>query len=1164
MKRKKSISLSLDTETIGYEFFDHATVERGRAYAREQRIEVQDVERGGGEVAVYGTCRGSSKTPYSVSVLLYEEDDGALIFADASCTCPVGVDCKHAFALLETFSEMLDGVPDAGRGRGRGRRGTKPEPVAAQETPGVIGEHALRWLHLMENHEVQGVSDDLLEQDRLVYVLCYTPSPVLRVGKSRPLKRGGLSKPTRFSPSRDDVSPYGRRKWVSDADITPLSLYLSVAQSQGLDHYYYGAPDGVTVQGEMGALLLMSAARTGRLFLEGNMLAPVTAGEPRPLGFKWLSDEEGMQHCLFDLPSHVRVLPTLPPLYHDGQTHATGELHSPLPESLFRAMVLAPPLNPVEASLARERLQALLPKVKARRDGGAGQVVAAKAGADEGSGADSVPLLPLPGSELEVLDVVSPPRATLRLGMGRFRHHALNSLEDAHPVAELHLHYEAEGAHLVASAEAPGLMNVRHQGESRLVRRDVDTEQALWRRLQAVGLESYRQRMPSYERIDSCEDCLLASPLDARGWMPLLEHGLPELEAVGIGIEYAEDFPFHFIQPEDWFVDVEEENEGGEWFKLDLGVIVDGERISLVAPLIGLLREQPDLLRKLDTLADEEQLPLRLDRKRLLSVPVPRLRNWLKPLLEFLDEGRPRLSRLHAASLAALDEQPTRWLGGEALRELGQKLRNFGGVTPVAPAPTFNATLRGYQQQGLNWLQFLREYGFAGVLADDMGLGKTVQTLAHVQLEKAQGRADRPSLVIAPTSLLPNWANEARQFAPDLKVLTLHGPNRAELFEQMAGADLILSTYPLLVRDQKALLACQYHMLVLDEAQFIKNPKAQSHRVARQIEARHRLSLTGTPLENHLGELWAQFDFLMPGLLGQAKRFNELFRTPIEKQGDSEARIRLGSRVAPFMLRRTKEQVLEELPPCTEIVRWVELEGAQRDLYESLRVVFDKKLREALKLQGVGRSQIMILDALLKLRQACCDPRLVKLDSARKLAAAGRAASAKLVELMNLIDELVDEGRRILLFSQFTSMLGLIEAELKQRKLGYAKLTGQTRDRDTPVRAFQNGEVPIFLISLKAGGTGLNLTAADTVIHYDPWWNPAAEAQATARAHRMGQDKPVFVYKLLGRGTVEEKILELQSRKRGLADQLLGGGKDDGKGHLLTAEDLDVLFQPLG
>jgi SNF2 family DNA or RNA helicase len=422
-----------------------------------------------------------------------------------------------------------------------------------------------------------------------------------------------------------------------------------------------------------------------------------------------------------------------------------------------------------------------------------------------------------------------------------------------------------------------------------------------------------------------------------------------------------------------------------------------------------------------------------------------------------------------------------------------------------------------------------------------MGLGKTVQTLAHLHLEKASGRADRPSLVVATTSLMANWRDEAAQFAPELKVLILHGKDRADLFAGIAGADLVLTTYPLLVRDRETLLAQQLAPAGDGRGAVHQESQGAIAPGGAPLKARHRLSLTGTPLENHLGELWAQFDFLLPGLLGNGKRFVQVYRTPIEKLGDEDMRSQLAERVRPFLLRRTKEQVLKDLPPRTEMVRWVEIEGGQRDLYESLRVAFDRKLRVALTEQGVGRSQIMIFDALLKLRQICCDPRLVKLPAAEALVKKGHAHSAKLATLMEMLVELLDEGRKVLLFSQFTSMLGLIEVELEKRGIPYARLTGQTRDRETPIADFQQGRVPLFLISLKAGGTGLNLTAADTVIHYDPWWNPAVEEQATARAHRIGQDKPVFVYKLMTQGTVEEKILALQDRKRGLADQLMRG-----------------------
>ena len=514
------------------------------------------------------------------------------------------------------------------------------------------------------------------------------------------------------------------------------------------------------------------------------------------------------------------------------------------------------------------------------------------------------------------------------------------------------------------------------------------------------------------------------------------------------------------------------------------------------------------------------------------------------------------MSRYAAGTLADLPIPPDQWRGGETLRAFGANLRNFQGLTITPPAPGFKAVLRDYQQQGLNWLQFLAEFGLGGILADDMGLGKTVQTLAHLHREKATGRARAPSLVICPTSVAPNWAAEAARFAPGLRVLMFTGKERVQRITEIALADLVITTYALLPRDHDALTRQNWHAVVHDEAQFVKNPHAKAHQIAAQLLSTHRLSLTGTPLENHLGELWAQFNLLLPGLLGKRETFSRRFRTPIEKHGDLETRESLARRVRPFMLRRTRDQVLNELPPRTEVVRWIELEGAQRDLYEGQRAVLDKKLRDILAKKGASQSQIMILDALLKLRQTCCDPRLVKTAAARAV-----KESAKLADLSELLQELVSEDRRVLLFSQFTSMLALIEELLNELAIPYVMLTGDTGDRAAPVRRFQAGEVPVFLISLKAGGTGLNLTAADTVIHYDPWWNPAVEEQATGRAHRMGQRNPVLVYKLLARGTVEEKMLGLIERKRDLARQVLEGG--GAGGHLITAADLDVLFEPM-
>jgi SNF2 family DNA or RNA helicase len=407
-----------------------------------------------------------------------------------------------------------------------------------------------------------------------------------------------------------------------------------------------------------------------------------------------------------------------------------------------------------------------------------------------------------------------------------------------------------------------------------------------------------------------------------------------------------------------------------------------------------------------------------------------------------------------------------------------------------------------------------------------------------------------------PTSLIPNWLDEAAHFTPQLKVLALVGATRKKHFDHLNDYDLILTTYALLPKDSEQLAKLALHVLILDEAQYIKNPGSKASLAACELVARQRLCLSGTPLENHLGELWSLFHFLLPGWLGDMKTFNHNYRVPIERQGNDERLQHLNARIKPFLLRRTKEQVATELPPKTEIIHWVDLNEAQRDVYETMRLAMDKKVRDEITRKGVGRSQIIILEALLKLRQVCCDLRLVSNTPPKK-----GSTSGKLDSLMTMLEELFAEGRRILLFSQFTSMLELIEAELKKRNIRYALLTGQTRDRRAPVKDFQSGKLQIFLISLKAGGVGLNLTEADTVIHYDPWWNPAAENQATDRAYRIGQEKPVFVYKMIARGTVEEKIQHLQQEKSDLAAGVLDGRiAGDWK---LQDDDIDALFAPL-
>jgi len=447
-----------------------------------------------------------------------------------------------------------------------------------------------------------------------------------------------------------------------------------------------------------------------------------------------------------------------------------------------------------------------------------------------------------------------------------------------------------------------------------------------------------------------------------------------------------------------------------------------------------------------------------------------------------------------------------------------------------------------------------------------MGLGKTLQTLAHILTEKNAGRLDLPVLVMAPVSLMGNWHREAARFAPELRVLVLHGNQRHRGATRMGQYDIVVAPYSLLLRDSERWQAQHWHLVVLDEAQNIKNANSHAAKIVSRLTTRHRLCLSGTPMENHLGELWSLFNFLMPGFLGSQARFKALYRTPIEKHNDTERADKLRRRLTPFMLRRHKRDVAADLPEKQIAISSVELGDGQADLYETIRLSTAKTVRDALSNKGLAQSQIQILDALLKLRQVCCDPRLVPVPAAQKV-----KQSAKLDLLMELLPEMIAEGRKVLLFSQFTSMLSLIEEELEKRGMAWTKLTGQSQNRDEIIGRFTSGAVPLFLISLKAGGVGLNLTQADTVIHYDPWWNPAAENQATDRAHRIGQTQRVMVYKLVAQGTIEERILDLQERKAALAESIYsgedsGGSSGGSSGGLgaLTETDLDALLQPLG
>ncbi len=514
---------------------------------------------------------------------------------------------------------------------------------------------------------------------------------------------------------------------------------------------------------------------------------------------------------------------------------------------------------------------------------------------------------------------------------------------------------------------------------------------------------------------------------------------------------------------------------------------------------------------------------------------------------------KTKLPLFHATALDLLASLGDVEIDAKAKKAMAE-LKEIDGIPAVKTPEGLTATLRHYQESGLSWLWFLYRHGLSGVLADDMGLGKTVQALSLL-LKVKNEQGPQPVLVVAPTSVLPNWEREAERFAPSLKVFVWHGAERKENAAMLSTADIVLTSYALIRRDLEELKKVKFRTLILDEAQNIKNADSATAQACKSMDAESRVALTGTPLENRLTELWSLFDFLMPGFLGSADSFHDRYEHPIMVQADLEVRTRLKQKIHPFILRRLKTEVAKDLPPKTEVVTWVDMDAGQAALYREVLEDSRRKVYDSIDKIGFAKSRISILSALMKLRQVCCDPRLLKLPPGTVL-----PPSAKLERLDELVEELIREGHRALIFSQFTEMLEILTTQATEKNRPYLYLDGRTKDRMAKVDEFNAPEgPPLFFISLKAGGTGLNLTAADYVIHYDPWWNPAVEDQATDRTHRIGQTRAVFSYKLITRGTVEEKILSLQQRKRELAQGVLGTDADIGKA--LSESDVEDLFR---
>jgi superfamily II DNA or RNA helicase len=1102
--------------------FPPGTLTAGRSY--EQRGRVQDLEIVARGAVITATTQGTRPDPYVQSLKVSRSPNNGIKIAGA-CSCPIGRGCKHLAAVLIAAQRKELHVP-------RHQESLFPLTTKAP-APAALPAQIQTWLADFDTDEEEPTEDyPATIRTRVFYVLDAAPTtagvPQLRIDPMTVtlLKSGFPGTIKRYNPNQIQTPA----KYIRPSDriiLTRLSRRIGHTGTQADD-------DPLDT---LRRILATGRARWGTA--EGIAMAE---GPERQGQITWITKPDASQQATLALDEGLIGVRIPGPWYVDPIAGVMGPVGMDIPHRLVSRLLNAPSIPPEAAAEVRAQLSKRMPASK----------------------------LPVPSELKPPEQIHGQLRPVVRLINGTLpsdpsygRGSARVIGRGLYAVPLLRLSYQYGPVTLPRSRNPQPRITVQ-DGTLYEIERDRSAETAVLAELTSLGFGSVHEVVPVYYQHAHTDDFALREYGPNLTWMQIVTQEVPRLRKAGWTIEVDADFPVQVLSADAEIEAELVEGSGIDWLELHLGVTVDGEQVDLVPALVRMIIRPETAL--LIEGPDDKPFLLPLLDGRTLSLPMSRIRPTLQALLELWASGgidadaeKIGFSRLDAADLAGLEERTGLvWRGGEALRDLGRTLRISGGIPKTVIPETFLATLRPYQGQGVDWLQFLGSAGLGGILADDMGLGKTVQTLAHLMIEKAAGRLDRPSLIVCPTSLIPNWTAEANRFAPGLSVLALHGSARKAQFAKIPKHDLILTTYPLLTRDHEVLLKQEWHAVILDEAQFIKNPNAETTRQALRLKARQRLCLSGTPLQNHLGELWSLFDFLAPGFLGSQKSFKTRYRNPIEKQGDADRQALLTRRIRPFMLRRTKEEVITELPPKTEIIEPVEMETNQRAIYEAIRLSMHAKVQAAIAQKGLARSGIIILDALLKMRQACCDPRLLKLKTVAK----AKAGSAKLDRLMEMLSIMFAEGRRVLLFSQFTEMLALIQARLEEDGVDYVKLTGDTKDRATPVKKFQAGDVPLFLISLKAGGVGLNLTAADTVIHYDPWWNPAVEDQATDRAHRIGQTKKVFVHRLVTLGTIEEKMEVLKEKKRAIVASVMDS--EHGGALTMTEADVEELFAAAG
>ena len=1096
--------------------FGSRTVNRGISYAKQGNVQTISYETKGVTLIISATVNGSRSRPYQVHILL----DPATLTLQNTCSCPMDSYCKHVVATLIIAQDRFK------------------QPAANPALP-LLDTSLTRWLEQTQSQLAPPTPPASPQPaEPLTFVLSLTKSHPqnylkIAIGRVKKLKNGSWSALKKFSLDRYSFQHNTTLSEQHRILIETLKIYSND------DDYYYG--NQLTCHGSLAykALNLLLDQHDVCCFWDTTKSQELTRGENKPLKTRWDIEQDGTQSIqLHTDTNHDIILPTQPLLYINTHTSTLGLLETPYPQELAIQLQKLPPISPLHVETFCQSLQKIIP---------------------------SQHTLPEPQKFKNIEKVTAAPQLFLKLitrnvdYITQSHRHLISKIKRNALLAKCMVRYDQ---HEIDPVITPPSFTLQKNNTLYHYTRDMEAEISGYDKLEQLPLTLLDEEPSIDDDIQYTEESHLCFFIGFMDDFDCLNHFqtqlVPQINQAGWEVVFHETLPsFDCVEPEAWYTELDESSDY-DWFNMQLGVIVDGQQIDLLPLLI-------DSINRSQLTTNEKETILKLPQNKSIKIPTERMQHIVNIITHLIDPTRKQnpqeSTKVELRKLALLKEidkafkkTELRRFGNQQLLKLAEQLSNFKKIKKAKLSNLFNATLRPYQHTGVSWLQFLREYRLNGVLADDMGLGKTIQILAHLAIEKTQHRLTKPTLIIAPTSVVTNWKHEIERFTPSLTTLVLQGADRECKFESIPQHDIILTSYALVTRDQKHLTHYEFYYVILDEAHYIKNKTAKKTQIIQQLNAQHRLCLTGTPLENHLGELWSQFHFLMPGLLGNARQFKSQFQTPIEKQQDHKQQQLLIRLTKPFLLRRNKQMVIDDLPEKTTILKYVTLEQEQRDLYESIRLAMDRKVRKAIDEKGIERSQIIILDALLKLRQACCDPRLLSLEAAKHV-----NQSAKLDLLMSLLTEMLEEKRRILLFSQFTGMLSLIESRITELGIDYVKLTGNTRDREKPIHAFQHKGVPLFLISLKAGGVGLNLTAADTVIHYDPWWNPAVEQQATDRAHRIGQKRAVFVYKLITTNTIEEKIVEMQSHKQALANALFDKNSNSGK---LNKADLQKLFLP--